>query len=216
MLWQSCTATLPGYGQNITMVFSPTPTDALCAASLWAAQTCTSALYEHSNSALQAAGGTSPWLQLLDCLCQWVWTHPPWWQPKSPMQFGSLPGMGRCVQVRGAVEPSPGGDARVSGRGGLGRGVGWDGDWGGGRGEEKGYPGNRLPLCMGESSGEETPLSWRMRVWGCIVRCEACHCTSVFVFVFVSYLLSWKFKQLQTLQFSSRESLSCLMKEKSV
>lgn len=27
------------------------------------------------------------------------------------------------------------------------------------KGEEKGYPGNRLPLCMGESSGEETPLT---------------------------------------------------------
>lgn len=154
------------------------------------------------KSALQDAGGmSSPWLQLLDCLCQWVWTHPPWWQPTSPMQFGSLPGMGRGVQVRGAVEPSPGGDARVSGRGGLGWGVGWEGDWGGGgRGRRMGYPGNRLPLCMGESSGEETPLTWRMCVWGCVLRREACNCTSVLVFVFVSYLLSWKFKQLQTLQ----------------
>lgn len=152
MLWQSCTATLPGYGQNTTVVFSPTPSDGLCAASLWAAQTCTSALYEHSNSALQAAGGTSsPWLQLLDCLCQWVWTHPPWWQPKSPMQFGSLPGMGRCVQVRGAVEPSPGGDARVSGRGGLGRGVGWDGDWGGGRGRRRGTQGTDYLSAWGRA-----------------------------------------------------------------
>lgn len=26
-------------------------------------------------------------------------------------------------------------------------------------GKEKGRPGNRLPPCMGESSGEETPLT---------------------------------------------------------
>lgn len=97
-------------------------------------------------------GMSSPWLQLLDCLCQWVWTHPPWWQPKSPMQFGSLPGMGRCVQVRGAVEPSPGGDARVSGRGGLGWGVGWKGDWGGrGRGRRRATQGTDYRSAWGRA-----------------------------------------------------------------
>lgn len=40
----------------------------------------------------------------------------------SPMQVGSLPGMGCCVQVRGAVEPSPGGDARDSRGWGMGLG----------------------------------------------------------------------------------------------
>lgn len=32
----------------------------------------------------------------------------------APMQVGSLPGRGSCVEVRGAVEPSPGADARDS------------------------------------------------------------------------------------------------------
>lgn len=108
--------------------------------------------YRRSKGCLaRCRGMSSPWLQLLDCLCQWVWTHPPWWQPKSPMQFGSLPGMGRCVQVRGAVEPSPGGDARVSGRGGLGWGLGWEGDWGGGRGRRRGTQGTDYRSAWGRA-----------------------------------------------------------------
>lgn len=83
----------------------------------------------------------------------------------SPMQDGSLPGRGRCVQVRGAVEPSPGAGARDSwvwdgGRAEMGK-----KEEGGKEGvEEMGRPGNRLPPCMGESSGEETLLTWRVFV----------------------------------------------------
>lgn len=42
----------------------------------------------------------------------------------------------------------------------------------------EGHPGNRLPLCMGESSGEETPLTYRICV-GCVFVLEhnACKCT---------------------------------------
>lgn len=141
----------PGNRQNITAVFSPTHTDGLRAASLWAARVCRSTYKDASTDTQRVLGMSSPWLQLLDCLCQWGWTHPPWWQPKSPMQFGSLPGMGRCVQVRGAVEPSPGGDARVSGRGGLGGGVGWEGDWGGGRGRSRGTQGTDYRSAWGRA-----------------------------------------------------------------
>lgn len=154
----------------------------------------------NSKGTLQDAFGmSSPWLQLLDCLCQWVWTHPPRWQPKSPMQFGSLPGMGRCVQVRGAVEPSPGGDARVSGRGGLGWGVGWEGDWGGGEGREgEGVPREQTTALHG---GE---LRWRDTInledacacaCVCVLRRQARNSKNVFVLVSLSYLLSWKSKQ---------------------
>lgn len=79
------------------------------------------------------------------------------------MQVGSLPGRGSGEQGRGAVEPSPGADARdVRRRGGECN--GWEKEGGmeektGVEGGGGGRPGHRLPPCMGESSGEETPLS---------------------------------------------------------
>lgn len=64
----------------------------------------------------------------------------------------------------GAVEPSPGADAGDSGGGvevRMGRRrneeekAGWEEE----EEEEEEHPGHRLPPCMGESSGGETPLS---------------------------------------------------------
>lgn len=44
---------------------------------------------------------------------------------------------------------------------------------GGGR-EKKGRPGNRLPPCMGESSGEETPLTYKVWAVGAVLFVYVC------------------------------------------
>ena len=78
-----------------------------------------------------------------------------------------------------------------------------------GKGEEKGYPGNRLPLCMGESSGEETPLTWRGGVV-CMCVCAKHATAQIYVFFFCILFIRLKIETWQTLHLAKTQSMSSL------